>query len=105
MCGIAGFFSTDGKPASAEILKDMINLQRHRGPDDQGMLLFSLARGAALELRSSDVPQSGNYEGALGFNRLSILDLSERGHQPMGNQDGSVFLAFNGEVYNAFEHV
>lgn len=39
----------------------------------------------------------------MGFNRLSILDLSERGHQPMLNDDGNVFIAFNGEIYNAFD--
>src|SRR5262249_47465155 len=44
-----------------------------------------------------------DHEGGVGFNRLSILDLSPNGHQPMVNDDASVFIVFNGEVYNAFD--
>lgn len=85
MCGIAGFVNLDGEPASVGTLSAMIDIQRHRGPDDRGMRLFSLARGESVDCRG-------------------ILDLSARGHQPMCNEAGTVFIAFNGEVYNAFAY-
>jgi asparagine synthase (glutamine-hydrolysing) len=90
MCGIAGFVNLDGAPASAGVLAAMTDLVRHRGPDDRGTLCLSLRGGAA------DI--------ALGFQRLSILDLSARGHQPMTSDDRSIALLFNGEIYNAFDH-
>lgn len=104
MCGIAGFLNLDGAPASAQVLARMLDIQRHRGPDDQGMRLFSLATGkSASRDPGTQGPEDNRFEGALGFNRLSILDLSSQGHQPMCNEDASVFIAFNGEIYNAFE--
>jgi glutamine phosphoribosylpyrophosphate amidotransferase len=104
MCGIAGFFNFNAAPADPLILTRMIDCQRHRGPDDHGMRLFSLQRSQSIEFRREDPPSSPFFEGALGFNRLSILDLSERGHQPMCNDNESVILAFNGEIYNAFDY-
>ena len=89
MCGIAGFVNLDGAPADAGVLGAMTDLLRHRGPDDRGTLCLSL-RGS--------IPDT-----ALGFHRLKILDLSERGHQPMTSPDGSTALLFNGQIYNAFE--
>ena len=82
----------------------MLEVQKHRGPDDTGIRAFSLKRGDSLELRT-DEPQSveGNFEAIFGFNRLSILDLSMNGHQPMMSPDGKVLLTFNGEIYNAFD--
>jgi asparagine synthase (glutamine-hydrolysing) len=80
------------------------DIQRHRGPDDQGIRLFSLATGKSSELGKDRRQPEGHFEGGLGFNRLSILDLSEHGHQPMENADGSIFIAFNGEIYNAFDY-
>ena len=62
---------------------------RHRGPDDRGTLCLSLRGG---------IPDT-----ALGFQRLKILDLSARGHQPMISPDGTTALLFNGEIYEAFE--
>ena len=90
MCGIAGFVNLDGAPADAGVLDAMTHMIRHRGPDDRGTLCLSL-RGA--------VPDT-----ALGFHRLKILDLSDRGHQPMTSPDGSIALLFNGAIYNAFEY-
>ncbi len=89
MCGIAGFVNLDGAPADAGVLAAMTDLIRHRGPDDRGTACLSL-RGAAPDV-------------ALGFHRLNILDLSIHGHQPMANADQTVTIAFNGEVYNAFD--
>jgi asparagine synthase (glutamine-hydrolysing) len=104
MCGIAGFFNLSGEPADPVTLARMTDVQRHRGPDDQGFRLFSLQSGRSEELAAGDLSPRGGFEGALGFNRLKILDLSQFGHQPMMNADGTVMLAFNGEIYNAFDY-
>src|SRR6185503_3807776 len=90
MCGIAGFVNLDGAPADAGVLGAMTDMIRHRGPDDRGTLCISLRGG---------IPDT-----ALGFQRLKILDLSDRGHQPMTSPDGSTTLLFNGEIYDAFDH-
>jgi asparagine synthase (glutamine-hydrolysing) len=89
MCGIAGFINLDGAPASCGVLAAMTDMVRHRGPDDRGTLSMSM-RGGAADL-------------ALGFQRLNILDVSQRGHQPMTNADGSIALLFNGAIYNAVD--
>jgi asparagine synthase (glutamine-hydrolysing) len=90
MCGIAGFVNLDGAPADAGVLEAMTRMVRHRGPDDRGTLRLSLRGG---------IPDT-----ALGFQRLKILDLSARGHQPMTSPDGSIALLFNGEFYDAFDY-
>jgi len=84
MCGITGFFQYRGEPSgdTAGILKRMAGTIAHRGPDDDG---FHLDGGVGL-----------------GFRRLSIVDLSG-GHQPISNEDDSLWLTFNGEVYNHLE--
>jgi len=80
MCGICGFVTTDKALAlPEEILRRMCDVMAHRGPDDSGVYLDGLA--------------------GLGHRRLSIIDLSG-GHQPMANEDKSVWIAYNGEVYN-----
>ena len=93
MCGIAGGCWTDkGKPLSEAVLRRMTDAIRHRGPDDEGRYFSTTAASAST---------SGSRAGgaALGHRRLSIIDLSG-GHQPLSNEDGSVWIAFNGEVYN-----
>lgn len=102
MCGIAGFLNLDGAPADVCTISRMTDLQRHRGPDDQGIRLFSLSDGASEEVTPGHTIVR-EYEGALGFNRLKILDLTRCGHQPMTGSDGQVIIAFNGEIYNAFD--
>ena len=89
MCGIAGFVNLDGAPVDARVLGAMTDMIRHRGPDDRGTLSLSLRGGIA--------------DTALGFQRLKILDLSDRGRQPMVSPDGSTALLFNGEIYDALE--
>src|SRR2546426_699975 len=79
MCGIAGIVSFDGQPVALDELRAMCAALVHRGPDDEG---FYLGAGAGL-----------------GMRRLSIIDL-ETGHQPVSNEDGSVWVVFNGEIYN-----
>jgi asparagine synthase (glutamine-hydrolysing) len=104
MCGISGFINLNGAPARADVIRRMVSMQNHRGPDDQGVCLFSLVKGSAIELAPDDQSPKPGMSGALGFNRLSILDLSANGHQPMFNGDKSVMLAFNGEIYNASQY-
>jgi asparagine synthase (glutamine-hydrolysing) len=83
MCGICGIAWSDAKrPASAETLKRMSDSLRHRGPDSEG---FLAAPGIGL-----------------GFRRLSIVDL-KTGDQPISNEDGSVTVICNGEIYNHVE--
>src|SRR6267378_4492466 len=81
MCGICGVFSGDATyPVTEKVLVSMRDLMARRGPDDAGHYLRS---GAAL-----------------GSRRLSILDLSDRGHMPMSTEDGRYCITYNGEVYN-----
>src|SRR5262245_29965797 len=91
MCGIAGFVNLDGSPADARIVSAMQRVVQHRGPDDSGQALLSL-RG------------NGIADTAIGFQRLKILDLTDRGHQPMANHDGTIVIALNGEIYNAYDY-
>jgi asparagine synthase (glutamine-hydrolysing) len=106
MCGIAGYININSRPVhDTSSILNMLRVQRHRGPDDSGIRAFSLNSGQSVELRSDQTQTiEDQFEGILGFNRLSILDLSERGHQPMTSPDGRVLLAFNGEIYNAFTY-
>ena len=90
MCGIAGFVNLDGAPADAGVLEAMTDMVRHRGPDDRGTHYLSLRGG---------VPDT-----ALGFQRLKILDLSDRGRQPMLGAGDAVAVLLNGEIYDAFDH-
>ena len=84
MCGLAGLFTTDGTSLAAlrSTANGMAAALRHRGPDDQGVWADEEA-GIAL-----------------GFRRLSIMDLSMDGHQPMRSPSGRYVLVFNGEIYN-----
>ena len=83
MCGIAGVLGPALAPAErTAMVGRMATTLAHRGPDDSGT--WSDDRGQA----------------ALGFRRLSIIDLSPEGHQPMASVDGRYVLIFNGEIYN-----
>ncbi|MCA9145889.1 MAG: asparagine synthase (glutamine-hydrolyzing) [Planctomycetaceae bacterium] len=91
MCGITGAIWTDPKLAiDAPTLRGMTDVLRHRGPDDEGTY--------ASEFRLRP-PYEAMPGVALGFRRLSIIDL-EGGHQPMSNEDGTIWVVFNGEIYN-----
>jgi asparagine synthase (glutamine-hydrolysing) len=98
MCGVAGFVNLDGAPADAGVVTAMMHAIRHRGPDDRGQILLSLRRGHVA------TGADAAADTAIGFQRLKILDLSEQGQQPMVNPSGTVVLACNGEVYNAFDY-
>lgn len=103
MCGLMGYLSKQGPVTEDFTIRQMADLQQHRGPDDSGFVAIDSERLKAWELSAHD--GGGLSEPAdlmLGFNRLSILDLSPNGHQPMTGADGRVILMMNGEVYNAF---
>lgn len=90
--------------SSNETILRMLSTQRHRGPDDSGVVAFSLGSGKNQELSPYKKHQiETGFEGILGFNRLSILDISMNGHQPMKSPDDKVLLTLNGEIYNAFD--
>lgn len=80
MCGICGKLNFErNHRVSPELIRGMLDTIRHRGPDDEGTYFGS--------------------QVGLGHRRLSIIDLST-GHQPLSNEDGSVWIVFNGEIYN-----
>lgn len=105
MCGITGYVNLDGRPLKdTGVLLNMLRVQRHRGPDDSGIRAFNLKNADSVELTTQKpVPVDVRHNGLLGFNRLSILDLSIMGHQPMASPDEKVLLMLNGEIYNAFD--
>jgi asparagine synthase (glutamine-hydrolysing) len=80
MCGIAGFFALDGRPASPAVLQSMTDAVAHRGPDGEAIYV----------------------DGAvgLGHRRLAIIDLSAAASQPMTSADGRYVITYNGELYN-----
>jgi len=82
MCGICGELTFDGAPVRAETIVAMRDRLEHRGPDAKGLYVRDDRRAG------------------LGFRRLAIIDVSPLGNQPMANEDGTVFVAFNGEIYN-----
>jgi asparagine synthase (glutamine-hydrolysing) len=100
MCGIAGFVQRK-RPASLPLLEAMTNRLTHRGPDDGGFALFSSASSTAWTRGRGSPPNDADV--ALGHRRLSILDLSQRGHQPMASGDGSAWIVYNGEIFNYVE--
>ncbi|HOW17632.1 MAG TPA: asparagine synthase (glutamine-hydrolyzing) [Phycisphaerae bacterium] len=86
MCGIAGIITRDGlRPEELAAGGRMNAAQHHRGPDDRGVRADAYAM--------------------LAHTRLSIIDLSPAGHQPMANEDGTVWVTFNGEIYNFLDLV
>ena len=102
MCGLVGYFNFNGAlESSNSVIRQMLLLQKHRGPDDSGILGINTRTGS-LEALPTETAHSFGTEPDLifGFNRLSILDLSLNGHQPMISPDGKVALMMNGEVYN-----
>ena len=84
MCGILGTFTVNPPPDLQARLQAGLKLLQHRGPDDQGLDVESVAGGTL----------------AMGHTRLSIIDLSPGGHQPMHSPDGHYTIVFNGEIYN-----
>ncbi len=81
MCGICGklYHALDRK-VEETLIEKMSSVLTHRGPDDEGVYI------------------KGNV--GLAHKRLSIIDITPAGHQPMSNEDGSIWIVFNGEIYN-----
>ncbi len=86
MCGICGFISKQNITLAQ--LKEMNDTMYHRGPDDSGEEIFDIKDG---------------YQIGMAQRRLSIMDLSPLGHQPMHSKDGGISVVFNGEIYNFLE--
>jgi asparagine synthase (glutamine-hydrolysing) len=82
MCGISGKLTLQPDPTLDQLVNQMNHVLRHRGPDDDGVWV------------------GGNGRIVLGQRRLAIVDLSPNGRQPMSNEDGSIWITFNGEIYN-----
>jgi len=84
MCGICGIWEYGAAEGRVErvLIEKMRDVMTHRGPDDAGELIFDAGRGG------------------FGFRRLSIIDLSPAGHQPMRGCTDRVWMVFNGEIYN-----
>jgi len=101
MCGFTGFINLDNQPLNSRVLKAMTDIQSHRGPDDQGMVGFSLFKDLKVDVIDNEMAEFSHLDAGIGFNRLSILDLSKNGHQPMISHCGNYILAYNGETYNA----
>ena len=88
MCGIAGFLDFGKKEESENperVLRNMLDSIRHRGPDDRGYKFVQNENGPNLHL---------------GHQRFSIIDLSPRGHQPMANENKTLWITTNSEIYN-----
>lgn len=89
MCGISGFISK--KNISIENLRRMNDTMYHRGPDDSGVEIYDMHKNME------------GYRIGLAQRRLSIIELSSLGHQPMHSDDGRIKVVFNGEIYNFLE--
>lgn len=85
MCGICGFVGNEDE----NLLKRMLGVLSHRGLDDEGVYF-----GETLNVKGE------RYRVGLGHRRLAVIDLSLAGHQPMSNEDGSIWITYNGEIYN-----
>jgi asparagine synthase (glutamine-hydrolysing) len=88
MCGIFGIVSYSG-PVDRKQVQTLTGMLAHRGPDAEGFFF---------------APQDREISVGLGHRRLSIIDLSPKGHQPMCNEDETVWIVFNGEIYNFRDH-
>jgi asparagine synthase (glutamine-hydrolysing) len=99
MCGFAGFYTSD--LTTSALLEDMTRAIAHRGPDDEKLYGFSGSGKEKLWRRREESPFPIHL--GLGFRRLSIIDLSDQGSQPMATEDGRYHICFNGEIYNYIE--
>lgn len=123
MCGIAGILNLDERPVDYSLFESMLDTLRHRGPDDEGYLFINTRTNTYQIIGGEDTPASvftsqfpytpkhklcgapdafsgQSYNLALGNRRLAIIDLSPAGHQPMCNEDGTLWITHNGEIYN-----
>ena len=125
MCGITGFLNLGKEPVNPNVIKDMCDAVRHRGPDDAGYALFSSLRqkgkeqNYCLELTDNEfkdknsnlapiesdfaqaeIRDGGTWFLAMGHRRLAVIDLTQRAHEPISDKGRTVWLVYNGEIYN-----
>ena len=98
MCGIAGILHRDGGTVDRDVLIRMTRTLKHRGPDEEGYFLNQPCGPTDIPLHSME----GRGTAGLGHRRLSIIDLKS-GQQPLSNEDGTIWISFNGEIYNFAE--
>jgi len=112
MCGIAGVVSR--QPGMLAPLPAMAAALRHRGPDDEGFLLAASRQGTAFAFRGADTPaaiphpawperQPAECDVGFAHRRLAIIDVGPGGHGPMASRDGTLWVTYNGEIYNYLE--
>ncbi len=119
MCGIFGVWNRHKSVSPASVHR-AATLLHHRGPDDEGYLFFDTDAGDHTLAGGYDtpkavysspyaysprknvekIPEESGYNLAFAHRRLSIIDLSPSGHQPMCNEDGTIWIIYNGEIYN-----
>jgi asparagine synthase (glutamine-hydrolysing) len=110
MCGIAGIYSFKGKIEN-NLIKKMTDTLMHRGPDDEGFLAINTETNEMTPLAGPDSKVAGqrietfhrSVNLVFGHRRLSIIDISPSGHQPMSNRDRTIWIVYNGEIYNYLE--
>jgi len=100
MCGICGEVDFSQRGIKMEVVQRMGDVLAHRGPDDEGMVFIRGAQFFEVKTPCKPYGAENGYEVGLGHRRLAIIDLSSAAHQPMCNEDGSVWIVFNGEIYN-----
>ena len=113
MCGICGIFSFN-RAVEHRLIQGMTQEMKHRGPDDEGYILLDTNNSKSIQRRGEDtvdllkdkmepITYDDDFKPNLvfGHRRLSIIDLSEKGHQPMGRQGN--WIVYNGEIYNYIE--
>jgi asparagine synthase (glutamine-hydrolysing) len=105
MCGFTGYINFNGKKETGnQVIRQMLSIQKHRGPDDSGIVAINTKDRTFENVSiSGDVNFNIPADLIFGFNRLSILDLSPMGHQPMVSPNEKAILMMNGEIYNAFD--
>lgn len=109
MCGIAGLFSVN--KIDPRLVRSMTDALKHRGPDDEGFVAVNTSTKNYYPLVGKDSAIYGkmleehndSVNLCLGHRRLSIIDISSFGHQPMSGKDGAFWITYNGEIYNYIE--